>query len=251
MNRWKAAGIHLAIGLVLIGTIVALIFHFWFPHALYRIAGMDRLLVTMLCVDIVAGPMLTLIVYKRGKPSLRFDLSVIALLQACFLGYALHTAWVSRPVFLVWAIDKMSLVFANDIDAGDLAAGSVPGSNTLSWTGPRLFATRLPKDPAKREKAVLQLIKSRNSVEHLPRFYLPYGEVRASILWWSRPVADPAAGASAAKAADPELQSAIAATGKPASALRVVKIESSRDASRLLIDATTAEPLQVVAPARD
>lgn len=242
MTRWRAAGIHMAIGLLLIGSLIALVAHFWFPYALYRIAGMDRLVATMLCVDIVAGPLLTLIVYRSGKPSLKFDLAFIVALQLGFLGYALHTAWISRPVFLVWAVDKMSLVFANEIDAGDLAEGRMPDARSLSWTGPRLVAAVLPKDPKAREKAVLELIRRQNSIERLPDFYVPYADVHDSIKWWSQPVL------ALAAANNPALQDAIASTGRPASALRTVRVESSRDASTLLVDERTLMPLQVVRP---
>ncbi|MGV8932961.1 MAG: hypothetical protein ACOH1R_12730 [Luteimonas sp.] len=244
MTRWKAAAIHMTIGLVLIGTLIALITHFWFPHALYRIAGMDRLVITMLGVDLVAGPLLTLIVYKAGKRSLKFDLAVIAVLQLAFLGYALHTAWITRPVFLVWAVDKMSLVFANEIDADDLARGTTPRTRSLSWTGPRLYAVVLPKDAKAREKVIIEMIHSGTSVDRLPAFYQPYADAREGIRFWSRPIPK----TSANDAAEAALQAAIASTGFATADLRVVAIESSRDASMLLLDAKTMAPLQVVSP---
>ena len=61
-------------------------------------------------IDIVAGPLLTLIVYNRAKPELKRDVSVVGLLQLAFLGYGLHTAWVSRPIFLVGAVDRFTLI---------------------------------------------------------------------------------------------------------------------------------------------
>ncbi len=242
MTRWKAAAIHMAIGLVLIGGVIGLMFALWFPYGLYRIAAMDRLIFTMAGVDIVAGPLLTLIVYKAGKSSLRFDLSVIAVLQACFLGYALHTAWITRPVFLVWGIDSMSLVFANDIQPNHLAAGTTPGSNSLSHFGPRLMAVTVPKDLDARQRKFTEIIRSQTTVERLPRFFEPYDSARAYILRRSQPVTE------ATMAADPALRDAVAATGRAARDFHVAHIESARDASTVLLDATTARPVDVLPP---
>lgn len=80
MTRWKAAGIHLCISLLVVGTIAATIFLVWYPHGLWHVAGLDRLFVVMLGIDIVAGPLLTLIVYNRAKPELKRDLAIVALL---------------------------------------------------------------------------------------------------------------------------------------------------------------------------
>ena len=60
MSRWKASALHLIISFLVVGSIAGLIYFLWFPYHLIRIAGMDRLLLTMLGVDIVAGPLLIL-----------------------------------------------------------------------------------------------------------------------------------------------------------------------------------------------
>jgi len=245
MTRWKAAAVHLGISVLLIGSIVIAIFVLWFPYGLFRVAGLNQLLLTMICVDVVAGPLLTCLVYKVGKPSLKFDLSVIALLQAGFLGYALHTAWISRPVFLMWAFDHMSLVFANEIEPEDLAKGKTPQTRSLSWTGPRLVAMVLPKDSAEKSKIFTAMIRSGTSVERLPMYYATYPSARAAILRQARTVA---AWQAAKQGAGPGLAAAIESTGLPRQRVRVVPIESSRDASVMLIDAVTAQPLLVVEP---
>lgn len=246
MSRWKASAIHLLVSLIVIGTITGLIYLLWFPHALILIAGMDRLLLTMLMVDIVAGPLLTLIVFKaHDMPQTRRDLSVIGLLQAGFLIYALHTAWVSRPVFLVWSVDKMYLMYANDIDAEDLADAKAPGADRLSLLGPQRYAIDLPKDHTRRAAVFTDIIERQTSLERLPKYYGDYSRQRDKILKFAQPVE---------QASLPEwmpadsLPAALEASGRPASELRLVAIESARAASMLLIDAKTAEPIRTLAP---
>lgn len=246
MNRWKASAIHLLISFCVVGTITGLIYFLWFPHALIRIAGMDRLLVTMLCVDIVAGPLLTLIVFKiHDLRQTRRDLAVIGLLQAAFMGYALHTAWISRPVFLVWSVDHMYLLYANDLDQEDLDQASTPEAGRLSWFGPRLFAVALPKAHEARAAIFTDLIVRQKALERLPAHYGPYADQRDRIL----KAAEPAVPASLPKwLPAASLTSAIAETGRPAAELRVIPIQSARAASTLLIDAKTAQPVRTLTP---
>ena len=246
MNRWKASALHLLISFCVVGTITGLIYVLWFPHALIRIAGMDRLLVTMLCVDIVAGPLLTLIVFKiHDLRQTRRDLAVIALLQAAFMSYALHTAWISRPVFLVWSVDHMYLLYANDLDQEDVEQARAPQAGSLSWFGPRLFAVALPKEHEARAAIFTDLIVRQKALERLPQHYGPYADQRARIL----KAADPAVPASLPKWMLPaSLDSAIAETGRPAGDLRLIPLQSARAASMLLIDARTADPVLTLAP---
>ncbi len=246
MTRWKAAAVHLSISLLVVGTISISIYLLWFPHGLIRIAGMDRLLITMLGVDIVAGPLLTLIVFKaHDMPQTRRDLSVIGLLQAAFMGYALHTAWISRPVFLVWSVDQMYLLYANEIEPKHLQAGKRPDTRTLSWTGPRLLSITLPKDPEARAKAFVDLINAQTSLERLPLHYNDYALQKDKILRAALP-----AETSSLPAWMPakSLPDAMAASGRPGSRLRLIPINSSRAASMLLIDAQSTLPVQVLSP---
>lgn len=246
MTRWKASALHLLVSLTVIGTITGLIYLLWFPHHLILIAGMDRLLVTMLMVDIVAGPLLTLIVFKaHDMPQTRRDLTVIALLQAGFLIYALHTAWISRPVFLVWSVDKMYLMYANDIDAEDVERATEPGADTLSWLGPTRYAVDLPRDHDARAEVFVDIIKRQTSLERQPMYYGPFARQREKILRFSLP-----AEASSLPSWLParNLAAALDGSGRPASELRLVSIESARAASMLLIDAETAEPVRTLAP---
>lgn len=190
MNRWKAAAVHLLLSLLLIGGIALLALHSWFPYQLYRVAAPDKLLYLMWGIDLVAGPLLTLIVYKVGKPSLRFDLTVIALLQLAFLGYGLHTLWVSRPVFLVGLPNRMSLVFANEVEDAGLAKAA-PAWQRLSWSGPDLVGATPPKSDEQRQDLLFAALSTGIDLDKMPERYVDYAHVVPSLLAASKPV-DPA-----------------------------------------------------------
>lgn len=191
MNRWKASAVHLLLSLLLIGGIALLALHTWFPYQLYRVAAPDKLLYLMWGIDLVAGPLLTLIVYKPGKPSLRFDLTIIAILQLAFLGYGLHTLWGSRPVFLVGLPNRMSLVFANEVEEGGLAKATSPAWRQLSWRGPVLVGAAPPKSDKERQDLLFATMASGIDLDKMPERYVDYAQVAPSLLAAAQPV-DPA-----------------------------------------------------------
>jgi len=238
MNRWKASGSHLLLSIVVIGGIALSAFLLWYPYALYRVAGLDRILLVMLGIDLTAGPLLTLILYRKGKWGLKFDLTVIALCQIAFLAYGLHTLWVARPVFLVGTPDTFTLVFASEISDDDLAQGPRPEWRRLSWTGPVLVGTRMPDDPEQRRRIIEEFMAGGAGIERSPKDYIEFAEVAPEML---RTAARPATDAGRVPAAD------IRATRSTLERLQVVPIVSRRGEGRMLVDATSGRPERVIA----
>lgn len=173
MSRWRAFAIHLAISLLIIGGVAFGLFYLWYPPHLLGFAKADRLFSLIAGVDIIAGPLLTLIVFRAGKPSLRTDLAIVGLLQAVFLAVGIWTMWASRPVFLVGALGHYELVFANQIDEEDLAAGK-PGFRSLPWFGATLVGLRRPTE--EEQSAIVRDGKQGQSPATMPRFYQAFEE---------------------------------------------------------------------------
>lgn len=182
MTRWKAAGSHLALSILVIGGIAVTAFLLWYPHGLYKVAGLDRILLVMLGIDLTAGPLLTLILYKPGKWGLKFDLVMVAIAQLAFLGYGLHTLWDGRPVFLVGTPDTFTVVFASEVSDEDLALAKRPEWRRLSWTGPVLVGTRMPDDPEQRRVIIDEFMAGGAGIERSPKYYLDFSVVAPAIL---------------------------------------------------------------------
>jgi hypothetical protein len=170
MSRWRAFAIHLGLSVAVIGALAVGLFVLWYPPNLLGFAGAGELLGLVAGVDIIAGPLLTLIVYKAGKKSLKFDLSVIALAQFAFLGIGLWTVWTSRPVYIAAGPRDFEVVFANEIDASDLAEAEAEDYRRLPLFGPVLVSTREPRDDAEAAE-VLQGDLIGKPITQRPRFY--------------------------------------------------------------------------------
>jgi hypothetical protein len=141
-SRWAAFAIHLAISLVILIGLLAIIFFFWFPKDLIFAGGIGGLKILM-GVDLVLGPLLTLLVYQQHKPSLRMDLTIIGLIQAACLLAGLWLIFNERPIVQVLADDGVHLLAASDLDYFEMTTPDIPGST------PKYVMLDLPEDRAK------------------------------------------------------------------------------------------------------
>lgn len=112
-SRWTAFAIHLVLSLAVLVLLLAIIFYWWFPRDLIFAGGVEGLRI-LIGVDIVLGPVLTLMVYKYGKKGLKSDLILISTLQiVCLLG-GLWLVFNERPLLQVLADDGVHLLAASD-----------------------------------------------------------------------------------------------------------------------------------------
>ena len=243
MSRWKAAGIHLSISIA-IGLIVgALLFGVWYPPPFFHAAGADQLVLLLVSVDIVLGPLLTLVVFKSGKRGLKFDLALIGFMQSVALVYGLSIVLRSRPVFLVAAVDRFALVSAADIGDVDLAQGRKPEFRTRSWTGPVTVGAQLPPPGKARTEILFSSLKGKD-VETMPKFYVDYSDISSEFLTRAKPV-------SALAVRDPDAQrrldSATRESGLSPAQLLWVPIVALKANMVMLLDAQNGKPIRAVA----
>lgn len=188
MSRWKAALIHLYISAAITTAVSALLLLVWYPPPYFHAGGASELLALLVGVDVTLGPLITFIVFKSGKPGLKFDLAVIGIVQSIALVYGLNTVVSTRPVFLVAAVDRFVLVDANQIAPKDLAQASRPEWQRLSWTGPILVGTKLPTDPQEHSALLFNTLSTGKDVQELPKYYVSYDQVVPSLLQRAQPV---------------------------------------------------------------
>lgn len=144
MTRFRGAAIHFAI-CVSVGVILLALFWFvWYPSPLFKALGGDEIFLTLLAVDVVLGPLLTLVVFKTGKKSLKFDLAVIGIVQVAALSYGVSTLLVGRPVYVAGLGTRFAVVQANEVEDAELKTAN----KSLPWWGPQWVGTRQATDKA-------------------------------------------------------------------------------------------------------
>lgn len=123
---------------------------------------------TILLVTVVLGPVLTLVVFKPGKPSLRFDLATIFVIQLGALGHGLWVAAESRPAYLVVTLHRAVLVHANELH-------EVPAPTDRfarpGWLGPAVVFAEAPRNPEARNALLFDVLGGAPDAEYRPGLY--------------------------------------------------------------------------------
>lgn len=143
---FRAASWHLLLSLLVAVLAAALVFGLWFPAPLHQIAGGTGLFAILMAVDVVCGPVLTLILFDPQKARRKWlqDVALIALVQVGALVYGLGQMALARPVFIALEGDRFRIVQALDVDLTQLDK-ALPEFRALGYTGPRVITARLAR----------------------------------------------------------------------------------------------------------
>src|SRR6056297_3231108 len=130
MSRFAAFAIHLGISLVVFFLLAALVVYVWYPDFFFYSDGGWEGIRIIILVDLVLGPLLTLIVFDRRKPELKRDLAIIAMIQVSCLAAGTYVVWDERPLALVYVDGRFYSMTADDyrqagVDLPDLSR--IPG----------------------------------------------------------------------------------------------------------------------------
>ncbi len=180
-DRVRAFAIHLGISLAVAAAAAIVVFGLWFPQPYGDLVGGTRIFLLLILIDVIIGPCCTFAVFNRHKSGLKFDLTVIALLQVSALAYGMHVAANSRIVFLVLEEGMLYVTPATLIEPQDLEKASRPEFKTLSWTGPVLAAAPRP-DNSDDSLFVVRSSASGKGINGYPKFYRPYDEFAPELM---------------------------------------------------------------------
>lgn len=114
-DKLKAFLLHLTLSIVIIFFAYLVVYHVLYPAPLDVATDISSVFIMMLIIDVILGPALTFVVYKKAKKTLKFDLAVIALIQLSALGYGMYSMHNARPVWISYVVDRFELVQVNNI----------------------------------------------------------------------------------------------------------------------------------------
>ncbi len=99
-NRYLASATHLCISMLVFSLFVFVLLQFWYPAPFFSASGGWQGLRIVAFIDIVLGPLLTLVLFSPGKPhrELVIDLSLVAIMQITALFWGIYTVHQQRPV---------------------------------------------------------------------------------------------------------------------------------------------------------
>ena len=171
MNRFQAAGIHLGFSFLIFIVLAYLVVFEWYPGFFFDTDGGWRGMRIIIGVDLILGPMLTLVVYKAGKPGLKFDLGFIALLQTVCLIAGTYVVWAERPLAIVYVDSRFEVMTADDYTVHQL---DVPQFSLYPGDDPKWLAVDVPSDPDAQSELRKELFGSGASLSRAADFYKPF-----------------------------------------------------------------------------
>ena len=136
---------HLAISLLIALIAIAIVFFVWYPAPLAQAVGVTSIFLMLLAIDVIVGPLFTLLVYKQGKKTLKSDLTVIILIQLSAFVYGFYSIAQGRPVWIVFNVDRFELVRVNEIYDGKLEQ-ALPQFRQPTWFKPQWVGVEFAKD---------------------------------------------------------------------------------------------------------
>ena len=188
--RVTAAALHFTISLTVAAAVAVIIFAQWYPGHYKNLAGGGHLFWIVVVVDVVLGPLLTLVLFNPAKPrkELLRDLGLVALIQIGALGYGMHMVWQVRPLFLVHEIDRFKVIARPVLDS--VAVSELPIAIKPSWwKGPLTVAIREPRNVQERQKVMFESVQGGRDYAERPEFYIPYeGEAALKSLKRAKPL---------------------------------------------------------------
>lgn len=156
ISRTKAFLIHLSISVTIFLVLLGFILLQWYPSPYFAYDGGWRGIRLVAGIDLVLGPLLTLIVFKPGKKGLRLDLAVIALIQFMALTYGVTTVYRQRTALVVYF--RHALYTVSGWQAAMVSAKGQAVIRTSTTTPPYVQVV-LPKSPLARYEVFSAIFK--------------------------------------------------------------------------------------------
>lgn len=242
VSRFKAAGIHFALSALIAVAVLLLMLKVWYPQPYFAAVGGDELLLLIFCIDVTLGPLITLIIFDLKKKSLKFDLSVIAVIQIAALCYGVYAMYQARPVYTVFVKDQFKIVTANELEDEQLAKVKRLEFKSLPISGPVIVAAIEPTDKAERDYVATGAMFGMD-LQFFPQHYQLYREVQSKILLQAQPL-------TVLQKSNPsgykQIEAALAQMNKNLKDVVFLPCKSKHKRMTALLDAKTGEIVKIL-----
>ena len=182
--RFKAFAWHLAGSAGALTVTLGLLYVGWYHWPGWYLADMPTVLAIMVGVDVVLGPLLTLIVADSAKARrvLARDLGVILAIQLVAFGYGVTTLWHGRPLYYAFSVNCLTMVQAQDIENESATPAAQNSDLAPHWHSlPRWIWAPLPSNSEEAEKIIRSAIQGGFDVTARPAYYRAWASGAAEL----------------------------------------------------------------------
>ena len=173
-SRLRAFSGHLMLSLLIVSLVFAVVFLLWYPAPFFAAVGAWSVIRILVGVDLVLGPLLTLIVFKPGKRLLIVDVVFIAIVQFSALVYGVAVLYDERPQFAVFALDRFHVMSDQDVPE-ELRAQH--DWIRKPFRGPLMASARLPESIEEQQRLIEETVfGGAPDIEQRPSLWVPYAQ---------------------------------------------------------------------------
>ncbi len=170
ITRFKAFTIHIGISIAIFLCLLVLLLGYWYKPPFFTLSDGPKAIQIIIFVDLVLGPLLTLIVFKPGKPGLKFDLSLIAVFQISALAYGVWMVQLARPATVFLSYDALYIASYETIKESNIPESEI---DKIIGLEPTFFYIDLPKDQPDFIATAMKAFQEGNAIEMLYQYATP------------------------------------------------------------------------------
>lgn len=179
-EKLRASAIHVIISLLIGGVCASIVFFIWYPYPLAKAVGVTHIFLMLLVIDIILGPLLTFLIYKKGKKTLKLDLFCIGLIQIFALCYGMWTVYQGKPAWLVFNADRFDVVRIIEID--QRKKNQVKDEyRTLNLMSPKWVAAVAPQNIEENNDILFEAVFAGIDIAQRPELYQSLNDVKDTI----------------------------------------------------------------------
>lgn len=174
-SRLKAAAIHFTCSLIIVTIFVLILIKLWYPTPFFSASGGWQGLKIIALVDLILGPLLTLIIFNdnKSRKELSIDLSLIVAVQLAALVWGIHTIYHQRPVAAVFWEDKFYTVPASAIENQNIHLDAL---KRFSDSSPAYIFAHRPETTEEWQPVLDKMEKSQIPPHHQIELFRPLAE---------------------------------------------------------------------------
>jgi len=101
-SKARAFAIHAALSAAVFAAVIYVVLALWFPQPYFRIDGGLAMIALAAAVDLVIGPLITLLVYRPLRRDNAINFAMIAFLQAAALTWGVQVLYSQRPLYVAY-----------------------------------------------------------------------------------------------------------------------------------------------------
>ena len=178
--RLKAFGVHLLCSALALTVILGALYLGWYHWPGWYLTEVARVIAVMAGVDVVIGPLITLIIASPRKPrrELVRDIALIAVVQLTALAYGTTALWNGRPLYYAFSVNCLQVIQAYDIDPNAARAARAQRLPLAPhwYSLPRWIWAPFPKDSQQADKIFQGLLQGGYDIIGLPQYYRSWQE---------------------------------------------------------------------------